>query len=334
MKRTPWLLLSSLGAAALATVPVACISNTSNPSPGPDDAGFVEGTDSGQPVIGTDATVPNDDSGVDSGVDAPIDTAPQPFTLTVLAGGAPESGINVVFQDDTGAVITTLQTGASGSVSQLVTAGGQVTVVLGTPKEVSLFTIQGIAPGDAITVNDSSGASPVLNDEVSTTLPAGTWDAAGVTEDVYAGGCSDPIAYPIYLDYGCQAKGLFPLLARAIDDTSGQEIAYTFQTGNAVNPDGGLPDGDTTIPVVVSRAWSPTSAFETVTSTNVPPPPVDGGPGYEGQSVNPSYVEVSAGVAVSAGGGPRRPTTPAPRANRLPFTLGTRTSFRPARICP
>jgi hypothetical protein len=169
-----------------------------------------------------------------------------------------------------------------------------VTVVLGTTKEASLFTIQGIAPGDAITVNDSSGASPVFNEQLAATLPAGTWDASAVSERVYAGLCSEPIGYPLDLEYGCQSNGLFPILASAVDNASGQEIAYTYQTGNEVSPDGGLPDGDSTLPVLVSRAWTPSTAFETVTATNIPPPPVDGGPGFE---VMPAYVEVAGGVA-------------------------------------
>jgi hypothetical protein len=220
----------------------------------------------------------------------------------VLLNGAPESGVNVVFQDDTGAPISTSQTGTNGTVSQLVVAGSQVTVVLGTQQNPNLVTIQDVAPGDALTVVDTSASTspPPFDYQVVTTLPAGSWDAAAVAERVTVGACSDPIAYPVYLQPGCQSGGVFPLLATALDDTTDLEVAYTYQTGNPLIPDGGLPDGDTTIPVVVTRPWSTSTVSATISATNLPPLPVDAGAqgGYSA-----TLIEVSGGIATSSSAG-------------------------------
>ena len=294
MKRIAWLVASSLGVLGLANLPVACVSSTAA-APGDEDSGVPQGGDSGPQ--GNDATVPpgEDAATSDAGVDTGVDAGPQPLTLRVLLGGAPEPGVSVVFQDATGTALTTATTGATGTVSQLVTAGSQVTVVLGTQRNPNLVTIQDVAPGDVLTVTDTSTSPTPIDDEVTTTLPASTWDAAAVSEVVYAGQCSDPVAYPLYLGTNCESAGQFPLFARAVDNTTQVEVAYTYQTGNALVPDGGLPDGDTTLPVVVTRAWSTSTATETVTGTNVPPLPV----GAQGGYVTQVYAEVSGGVPLS-----------------------------------
>lgn len=110
----------------LGSVPLGCVANNSG-SPS-DDGGPPLSEDSGTPP-GQDATVPPVDSGgSDAGVnasDSSVDAGPQPVTVNVLLAGAPESGVLVVFQDASGAVVTTATTGATGSVSQLVVAGSR-----------------------------------------------------------------------------------------------------------------------------------------------------------------------------------------------------------------
>jgi hypothetical protein len=296
MKRVTWVFASSVGMvglACLATVPVACVSS-SNPGAPDEDSGALPSEDSGA-LPGPDATLPPSDSGpIDSGADvAPdsADAAPAPLTLTVLLGGAPEPGVLVVFQDATGAVVTTATTDAAGSVSHLVVAGSQVTAVLGTTQSPNLVTIQDVEPGDAITVVDGSVQTANFSEQVSVALPAGEWDAATTTEYVYAGSCGDPIAYPVYLTSDCISGGQFPLFAIAEGLSSGVETAYTYQTGNAVLTDGGSAD------ITVTHPWATATDIATLTATSLPEVLEDAGESLA--TVFLSYVEVSGGVGLS-----------------------------------
>jgi hypothetical protein len=253
-----------------------------------------------------DATIPIRDSGVvDSG--APPDTAtpdagPQPLTVTVLLAGAPEPGVTIVFQDDTGAFLSSATTDSAGSVTQIVIAGSQVTALLGTPSAPSPLTIQGVAPGDVLTVLDTTSITYEPDEEVAVTLPTPTWDASGASEQIYAGPCSTSPTNPLYLQQDCQAQGQFPILARA-QDSIGNEIAYTYEKGNDLAPDGGIPDGDDgVLPISISRPWSTSTATQTITALNVPPIP-DAGPGGVYENVTLSYNEYTGGVTLSAPGG-------------------------------
>jgi hypothetical protein len=307
MKRKAWAVASSLGLFGLAVVPLACFSNTDTPPPADTDSG-TPAPDGGVPE--DDATMPTVDAGpgpadagpVDTGTDvAVVDAGPQPLTLTVLLSGAPEPGVNVVFQDVTGAVVTTATTDATGTVTQFVTAGSQVTAILGTTKNPNLVTIQGVAPGDALKVIDtSSSSSGSTGEDLTVTLPAPTWDAAGVGEAVYAGNCYNPIGYPLYLASYCETAGQFPLLALAVQTPSQQEIAYTYQVGNALDLDAGLPDGDTSLPLTVTRPWSTSSATATITSTNPPLLTDDAGATNTASYVNLAYDEVVGGSVFSS----------------------------------
>src|SRR6202020_2380002 len=109
-------------------------------------------------------------------------------------------------------------------------------------------------------------------------------------------------AFPLYLQQDCQAQGQFPILARA-QDSSGNEIAYTYEKGNDVTPDGGLPDGDDgVLPISVGRPWSTSVATQTITALNVPPIPDAGLTGVT-ENVTLTYSEYAGGVALSAPGG-------------------------------
>ncbi len=298
MKRSLWLLGSSLGALALANLPAACVSNTDT-APGGSDSGTPPEGDGGSP--GSDASQPINDAALsDAGADTSIadaDAAAQPLTLKVLLLGAPEQGIHVVFQDATGVVITSADTDATGTVTQLVAAGSQVTVLLGTTTSPNLVTLTDVAPGDVLTVVDTENESFSSN-SVSFTLPAPTWDASGSTEQVHAGSCQVTLPGILYPQPFCQSGGVFPVLARALDST-GQELAYTYQGGNVLDPDGGLPDGDTTVPVVVTRPWATSTATATITVTNPPPQTIDGGQVSTANRVSVSYSEVSGNVPLS-----------------------------------
>jgi hypothetical protein len=255
---------SSLAFLVLASIPVACVSSNASPN---EDSGAPPGQDGAPPSedaapSGSDATLP------DAGTDAPEkdsateDAGPQPLTVHVLLGLAPESGVLVVFQDASGAVVSSATTDATGSVSQLVTAGSQVTVALGTTLAPRLVTIQAVEPGDVLTLVDTPPAS-TLAENVNVTLPAPTWDASGATEYVYAAQCGTSAGSPVYVNPDCQLNGQFPLLAYA-QASGGQELAYTYQTGNALLEDGG------TDAITVTRPWATSSVVEQLTTSSLP----------------------------------------------------------------
>jgi hypothetical protein len=131
---------------------------------------------------------------------------------------------------------------------------------------------------------------------VTTTLPAATWDAAATAYYVYAGPCGNSVPNPIYFQSDCESGGEFPLLARAVDTSTQAEIAYTYQTGNSVEPDGGLPDGDTALPVVITRPWATSAATATLTATNPPGLPDDGGTTSTAGNMSVFYYEVAGGL--------------------------------------
>jgi hypothetical protein len=289
-------------------LPLACISNN-QANPG-DDAGGLPAEDGAAPLPDAttggsdsatdaapthDATAPLDGSPVgDAGTDAPVDAAPQPLVLHVTQNGAPESGVAVVFQDATGNVLSNTTTDATGSVSQLVTAGSQVTVIMGTATLPNVVTVQAVEPGDVLTFLDDAQAVTIPSEYLDVTLPAETWDAASATTYLYAGRCGASAGSEIYITAGCESNGTYPLLAYA-QDTSGQEIAYTYQANNALVPDGGVPDGGV-VPVTVSQPWLTPTATQSLT-TSALPLLADGG----AASVNLTYTyaEVSGGVPVS-----------------------------------
>ncbi len=312
MKHASLAIVSSLGVLVLAGAPVACFSSSAAPGddsgPGVDSA--APGDDTGAPAV--DAAPPPGDSGTkdsgpaDAGADTTVvDAGPQPLTLTVLKLGSPEPGVNVVFQDDTGAVVATATTDVAGTVSQLVVPGSQVTALLGDARSPSPVTIQGVAPGDVLTVVDvAPGTTPPPGENVTVTLPAGTWDAAGADEEVYAGQCYNPVSYPLYLASYCETAGEFPLLARAVDTTSQEEIAYTYQLGNAAQPDGGLPDGATSLPITVALPWETSTAVATITAANPPGLPGEGGTTGTANDVAVTYYEEAEGLSFSVPASP------------------------------
>jgi hypothetical protein len=274
--------LTLAGLLILAGAPFACGSSGDLSPTGTPDAGFVGSGDSG--VQSPDATAPSTDGGVapsplaDGGVDADASPDAGPLTVHVTSGGAPEPGTPIVFHDATGAVLSSATTDATGSVTQMMVPGGQVTAILGTLEDPSPVTVQEVQPGDTITF---VAAPPFSSDIVgffTVELPAGIWDAGigdagngdgdagGVTETVSAGLCS--ITLPNFLSVGsnCQTGGTFPLFVSARDENQ-RELAYTYQKGNLVPDSGGSEAPED---VAVARPFSPVTVLQTIAVTNIP----------------------------------------------------------------
>src|SRR5579883_357570 len=133
---------------SLGFLPFACFSSD-NSGPGPDsgfsfDAATFDAffPDTSFP----DGAIP--DSAAEAAVDAPLDIPPAPVVVQVLSASGPEQGVNVVFQDATGAVITSGTTDATGRFGRVVPAGSMATVLLGNTANPNNMTVVGVQPGD------------------------------------------------------------------------------------------------------------------------------------------------------------------------------------------
>jgi hypothetical protein len=280
--------------ASVPLVPLACVS--SNPTVTEVDSGGIS-LDSGS--SSADGSVPGDSASADSsssdaatsdgsptdgatgdgaadGAKSPDgatnDGGPGPVTVTVVTPSGPESGVTVVFQSAAGTVITSAVTGSSGSVTETVPSGSEITAILGTAIAPSLVTIMAVEPGDSLTVLDTTAVTTGPTETVDVpSLPTG---APGATTGyrVYATAVCDTdlsTSFPLVMNLEPQcatAAGLFPALAVA-DGPSG-ELAFFFQNGNNALPDGGPPEGGV-LDLTMSGTWT-TSGTQTLTASNLP----------------------------------------------------------------
>lgn len=246
----------------------ACEEESSN-------GGIVPGPDGGQVVI-DGAAQPAPEASVP-------DAGPLPVNVVVTRAGAPEGNVPVVFHDAAGVVIASVVTSAAGVATQLVPAGSQVTVIMGTPEAPHLLTITEVEPGDTLTAVDAPATE---GGQVSVTaLPTGAPPNSNFFAS--AGRCSGNIGnappLDLYVAPECQLAGTFPVFVTARDVESGEETGFTFKKDNKV----GAPDGGGLPPVQVSAPWSTAFRTHTITVTNVPP----------AKSVETAFSEVASGVA-------------------------------------
>jgi hypothetical protein len=293
---------SSLGALCLALFPAGCIAN--NSASVSDDGGPGLPSEDGSAPLGdatlgdgsSEAAPPSDapsssDAPSDAGADA-ADAAPEPLVVVVTKGGAPEQGVSVVFDDATGAYLSTATTDAAGTVSQIVTAGSQVSVLIGTTLSPDVITFEDVAPGQTITVADTKAVTSATTETVLATLPAATaWDASTGEELVYAGNCESSAGTPLALSSTCVAGGVFPLLARAFQFDTNSEIGYTFQKNNVAVPDAGLPEDGGPLAVTMTQPWTTSSVTQTITAGALP-----AGLTASQVSFSGGYVEIAGGV--------------------------------------
>ncbi len=277
--------LSLLSLASLSFLGAGCLSNSNNPTFA-EDAGSFD-FDTGipffdAPVTDTsapppDATAP-DAAPLDAGApDAPVDAGPLPVTLLVVdTSGHPEPGVTVVFSDASGAVLSSTTTGNAGTVSQVVAAGSQVTALFGSAAAPSLLTIVAVAPGDTLTVVDTTVPPPDSNVDENVTvtaLPGAPLDGGGGEFTVNAGTtCSGAAAgAPVSFNVTslCENGGKYPLLAQETD-VNGTPVAFTYEKGVALAADGGLDEAGTQeVSMADAGPWTPISLLS-VSGTNGP----------------------------------------------------------------
>jgi hypothetical protein len=282
----------SLASFSLAAVPLACSSSSpSGPAPdggtsedsgpsaaddaSPSDAGSPDGSDGATAVDGSS------DAGADSG-----DAAAGPVVLRVLTPMGPEPGVNVVFQDATGnTVLGTGTTDATGRYSQLVPAGSQVTVLLGSTQAPQLFTIQGVEPGDALTAFDwTSAGGEVSITALPAPVPTGTSSFTA-----QAGACTGLFTTTpgiVSVGPGCMGpSGEAPVLVTALDDASAP-LGFAFEKNGTFAPnDAGIAQVS-----LASASWLSGSSAQTVQL------PLAAGPSAD----TLSYSEVAGGVSFTS----------------------------------
>jgi hypothetical protein len=207
----------------------------------------------------------------EAAVDAPPDVSSAPVTVTVLTTlGLPEPGVMVVFDDASGNYLSSAPTDAAGRVVQQVATGTQITALFGSQAAtLQLLTWIGVEPGDALTAVDTTAApSPAPQLQLpSASLPTPVPSGA-VDYDVFAGTCTSssfglggqPATLSLYPE--CAPGGTFPLLVLA-QDTSINEVGYTFLKGNTLTADGGLP-----APSLTGATWQTTNGTAEIDSTS------------------------------------------------------------------
>jgi hypothetical protein len=154
-------------------------------------------------------------------------------------------------------------------------SGSQVTGLLGTAAAPHLVTVQGVEPGDVLTMVDSAfenAAGPSAPAHVTISgVPAfgtsfhvqagsggGSFSAVPATLNLYpAGGGSQ----------GCASAGNFPLLAFGYASDAGALLGFTFAKNNLLPPIGG------TAQAALAGPWVTGGTTQTIALTN----PLQGG---------------------------------------------------------
>ncbi len=119
------------------------------------------------------------------------DAPPQPVKLIVTtAGGVPNPGVKVYFQNADSSVVASMTTDVTGAASAVMAAGGYVTAI--NPYALALFggvtddveTFAGVKPGDVLRLDQ---ASPSVGITVNITAPPDA--AAGVVSYLIYASC-------------------------------------------------------------------------------------------------------------------------------------------------
>ncbi len=236
------------------------------------------------------------------------DVGVQPTRIVVSTQFGPVVGALVVFQDSSGAVITTGTTDTLGRLARSLPPEAQVTVLTGPPTAPNAITFLAVQPGDLLVAYAPSSGAFDANIVSLPTLPTKLADGGVATYGWAAGFCSNS-AYAgppidIYVNSLCtNPLGQFPLLVTGYD-INGFPAAYTTSRNNTASNEGGVG----TI-ALADASWSTSLGTWTVDTINVPK--------ATSQYPNVLFSEVVGGVATpqqqgldtSPGDGGSLPTT-------------------------
>jgi hypothetical protein len=243
----------------------------------------------------------------------------QAVIVTIVNHAGPEPGVLIVFQDAAGNVVTTGTTDATGRVIQVVQPGSQVTAVMGSgptnmvapivvgggsggvqsvhitvddqpipvPQNVQLVTVQGVKPGDVLSLLDPSDSTFASAQVTIDSLPDAAAPAETYVYEAQIGDCYNYFYAPpitLGLTSDCESNGTFPVLVQALDNTYSNITGYTYVTGNSLAVDGGATH------VAISAPWQPSPE----TSANIE---IWNVPATNLNNVQGNYSQVADGVA-------------------------------------
>lgn len=195
--------------------------------------------------------------------DAPI--APTPVAVTVMYDGSGVAGLSAIFTNADGSPVATVLTDATGTASQLLGAGGYVTVVDPFPIEPgfiapsNLYTWAGVKPGDRLVLYESnqSGSATDFTLETPAVANATTYNATALCLDGggYGTGSSAVVAMQLF---GCTTADIYV----AAFDSSNRLLATLF------HPALGVTAGET-VDLSASDHYA-TAVAATYSFTNLP----------------------------------------------------------------
>ena len=237
-----------------------------------DDADDDDDDDDDDDIV--DATV------IDAALDAPTaDSAPPdaalagPVTITVLAEQGPVQGIDIVFTDPDGAVVSQAVTDALGQASEDLFAGSGVTIAVMGGGSYITITWAGVEPGDDL-VWRFDPPTPTEVGALSASLPEAHAEATHYEVELgcHAANTDDP-NNPVTATITSDCLGSdenIDLIALALDD-SNTAVGYSASAGVPA-----VVDGTTSVAFDV---WQ--SALDPFTITLANAPPGIGGAGFE-----------------------------------------------------
>jgi hypothetical protein len=235
-------------------------------------------------------------------VDASVEAGPQPITVLVTGALGYEQGVNVVFGDATGAVVTTAMTGPQGTASTLLPGVTMATVLLGTPNAPAPYTVMGLVPGSLVPVVDLASVAKLPSQRAEVTAIPSSPSLTGVSQ--YYGSTGACWSYfqapPLFLSFG-SASGLpcmglaqtvtsvvpvLPVVVEAVD-VSNNMLGFTYST----NTSPAMPDDAGYTELAFNGTWTAVSASTSTDQlldvTNLP----DGG-----VSPQVAYSEIADGI--------------------------------------
>jgi hypothetical protein len=207
------------------------------------------------------------DAPPDAEIDAPVDAPTMgTATITVRGMGNPVMGVNIVWNDPTGAVQTSETTDATGMASETIMTGSSVSIFVtvngGTTTRFITITYLAIEPNDNL-VWEFDGPPPVTSTTATITLPG---VQVGATSYDVSAGCVETtvnsVVQPVTLviPTACLGSDTNIDIVATARDTNGAPLSY--DTARAA------VTGATTN--VTLDAWQTTYAPLTYTLTNPP----------------------------------------------------------------
>jgi hypothetical protein len=267
----------------------------------PEMEAAVEAAAPGMEASVMDATVPMEAEVEASLPEAAVEAGPPPVKVTIANHLGPEPGVEIVLQDSAGNVVTTAVTDITGSVTLPLGNATQVTAIMGSgatayneesesvaitvdgvtvdagvdasvppANDVQIVTVQGVEPGDTLSLADPSDVTFSQATVYVDSVPDAGLPPATNYFQVQIGNCYGNGTPPIQvtLTSDCvSSTGQFPVFLSATGgpDAGYATLAYAWQTTPAftVPLDGGSAYVD------VTGAWTTETSAPTVTVTNL-----------------------------------------------------------------